>query len=153
MSQAPQATVRIAAALILDDEGRLLLVRKRGTERFMQAGGKLEPGEPAAAALRRELHEELGHPPTALQPLGEYTAPAANEPGCQVHAWLFLATMPPRVAPAAEIAELRWVTPREAQQLPLAALTRDHVLPLAVRLLQHDETGRCHGSSTLLPSG
>ncbi|MCE8017893.1 NUDIX domain-containing protein [Halomonas sp. MCCC 1A17488] len=137
MNQARQATLRIAAALILDDEGRMLLVRKRGTERFMQAGGKLEPGEPAETALRRELSEELGHPPVALQPLGEYSAPAANEPGCQVHAWLFLVTMPPRIAPAAEIAELHWVTPREAQRLPLAALTRDHVLPLAMRFLQH----------------
>lgn len=153
MSQAPQATVRIAAALILDDAGRLLLVRKRDTERFMQAGGKLEPGEPAEAALRRELQEELGQTPTAVRQLGEFTAAAANEPGCQVHAWLFLATMPPRVAPAAEIAELRWVTPREAEQLPLAALTRDHVLPLAVRLLQHDEAVRCHASCTLLRSG
>ncbi|QOR37060.1 hypothetical protein HNO52_17845 [Billgrantia diversa] len=47
MSPARPTTLRIAAALILDSEGHMLLVRKRGTERFMQAGGKLEPGEPA----------------------------------------------------------------------------------------------------------
>ncbi len=31
--------IHIAAALILDTGGRALLVRKRGTEAFMQAGG------------------------------------------------------------------------------------------------------------------
>lgn len=141
MSPARQTTLRIAAALILDSEGHMLLVRKRGTERFMQAGGKLEPGEPAEAALRRELCEELGQAPIALRLLGEFTAPAANEPGCQVHAWLFQATLPPgSLVAAAEIAELRWVTPDEAHELPLAALTRDYVLPLAIRLLRHDKT-------------
>ncbi|MCE8010112.1 NUDIX domain-containing protein [Halomonas daqingensis] len=135
MNQANPFILHIAAALILDVEGRLLLVRKRGTERFMQAGGKLEPGEPAEAALRRELHEELGQKPTELHCLGECTAPAANEPGYLVHAHLFLAKLPSPVAAAAEIAELRWVTLEQAYRLPLAALTRDHVLPLARRLI------------------
>ncbi|KAA0013168.1 NUDIX domain-containing protein [Billgrantia pellis] len=147
-----QAILPIAAALILDDEGRLLLVRKRGTECFMQAGGKLEPGELAEAALHRELMEELGQAPTRLYSLGKFTAPAANEPDCQVHASLFLVAMSPSVAPAAEIAELRWVTPWEAQRLPLAALTRDHVLPLAVRLIQREEMGRCCEGHLLLRS-
>lgn len=38
-------TIRIAAALIDDDTGQLLLVRKAGTRWFMQAGGKIEDGE------------------------------------------------------------------------------------------------------------
>jgi len=48
-------TIWIAAALIEDGEGRLLLIRKAGTEWFMQAGGKIEDGESPLAALRREL--------------------------------------------------------------------------------------------------
>ena len=38
-------TIRIVAALIRDDAGRVLLVRKRGTDAFMQPGGKRDPGE------------------------------------------------------------------------------------------------------------
>ncbi|MBD3896688.1 NUDIX domain-containing protein [Halomonas sp. ML-15] len=123
-------TLHIAAAIIVDDAGRLLLVRKRGTQAFMQAGGKIEPGETAAAALTRELYEELAQRPKRLVYLGEYQAPAANEPGLHVRAQLFRVDIAPDVKPAAEIAELRWVTCQEAQALPLAALTRQYVLPL-----------------------
>jgi 8-oxo-dGTP pyrophosphatase MutT (NUDIX family) len=57
--QAPRI-IRIAAALIDNEAGQLLLVRKNGTPWFMQAGGKIEDGESALAALRRELGEEIG---------------------------------------------------------------------------------------------
>ena len=52
--------IPIAAALIEDGAGHVLLVRKADTRFFMQAGGKIEPGEEPAAALVRELHEEIG---------------------------------------------------------------------------------------------
>ena len=51
--------VRIAAALIVDQAGKMLLVRKRGTQAFMQAGGKIEPSETPRQAPSRELAEEL----------------------------------------------------------------------------------------------
>jgi len=52
-----RGVIVIVAAVIVDADGRLLLVRKRGTERFMQAGGKIDAGETPAVALMRELHE------------------------------------------------------------------------------------------------
>ena len=53
-------TLRIAAALLTRADGKTLLVRKRGTEAFMQPGGKIDAGESALDALARELNEELG---------------------------------------------------------------------------------------------
>jgi 8-oxo-dGTP diphosphatase len=50
-------TIEIVAALIRDDAGRVLLVRKRGTSAFMQPGGKRDPGEDDVAALAREIDE------------------------------------------------------------------------------------------------
>ena len=131
MTQAPPV-IRIAAALAIDGDGRLLLVRKRGTTAFMQPGGKLEPGETPQQALVRELEEELGRmiDPLALMPLGRFSAQAANEPGHMVEAEIFALALYQSITPAAEIEEAVRVTAEQAAMLDLAPLTRDHVLPL-----------------------
>lgn len=124
-------TIRIAAAIIRDDDGRLLLVRKRGTSAFMQAGGKIEPGELPAAALARELREELGVAvdPAAALHLGSFFAPAANEPETQVEAELFELAITDEPIPAAEIEEMIWFNPEAAAGIELAPLTATFVVP------------------------
>src|SRR5690606_39245387 len=80
------APVRTAAAVILDAQGRVLLVRKRGSTFFIQPGGKREPGETVLETLARELREELGvelRPGSAIA-LGEFEHVAVNEPGRRV---------------------------------------------------------------------
>lgn len=124
-------TLHIAAACLFDERGRLLLVRKRNTRFFMLPGGKREPGEDARTALKRELLEELELQldDAALQPLGQFQAPAANEADTWLQANLFHAALPHSVQPAAELEELRWLD--TAQPLPddLAPLLRERVLP------------------------
>lgn len=124
--------IRVSAALIVDDAGRLLVVRKRGTTVFMQPGGKPDAGENPAQTLSRELAEELGAfvPVEALEPLGSFTAAAANEAGATVVAEVFRTCIEGPIAAAAEIAELRWVHPREFPTLALAPLITEHMLPL-----------------------
>ncbi len=125
------ATIRIAAACLLDEAGRLLLVRKRGTQAFMLPGGKHEPGETSVQALLRELGEELDlHlPSSALTPLGHFQAKAANEPDMRVEAHVFIAALPHAVQPAAELEELAWLDPAGAYPHHLAPLLREQVLP------------------------
>ena len=133
MSSASTARVIvIVAAIIVDDDGRLLLVRKRGTERFMQAGGKIDSGETPAAALIRELHEELTLvvEPADLDYLGRFHAPAANEAGFVVDAEVYFVSARGAAVASAEIDELVWVSPLEAAGIPLAPLTSDVLLPL-----------------------
>ena len=115
----------IAAVAIVDDQDRMLAVRKRGTSRFMNPGGKLEPGESGLDAAIREVREELGLSldPTSVHTLGLWTAPAANEPGWAVEADAFWTRLPAgaRPRPQAEIEELRWVGLAEIEELITAA--------------------------------
>jgi 8-oxo-dGTP pyrophosphatase MutT (NUDIX family) len=123
--------IRIAAAVVVDEAGRTLLVRKRGTRAFMQPGGKIGDGETAIEALERELQEELGCGfDGAHRRLGQFSAPAANEADTIVEAELFAVHLVGEIAPAAEIEEVRWHHPGDAATFPLAPLTRDHVIPL-----------------------
>ncbi len=126
--------IHVSAAIILDRNDRALVVRKRGTTRFMQPGGKPEPGESAAETLARELREELGLriEGKTLVPLGTFASAAANEPGYRVIASAFsLRASPEEVTAQAEIAELRWIGPADVPHTPLAPLSLEHLLPLA----------------------
>ncbi|UOB25131.1 NUDIX domain-containing protein [Pseudomonas orientalis] len=125
------STIRIAAAVLIDKNGQTLLVRKRGTLAFMQPGGKIDAGEQAVEALARELHEELNlriDPAQAVY-LGQFSGPAANEPGFTVQAEMFQLHIDVAVTPAAEIEEIRWIDPMGDGGLHLAPLTRDVILP------------------------
>ena len=128
-------TIEIVAALIRDDAGRVLLVRKRGTTAFMQPGGKRDSGEDDITALTREIGEELGCRlvPDSVLPLGAFDAISANEPGFRVRAALYQIEVTGEIAPKAEIEEMAWIDPLAPVDIPLAPLTRDHVLPLASR--------------------
>lgn len=72
MSQVP-VRVHVAAAVIRDEQGRVLISQRPGHVHqgglWEFPGGKLEPGETAAGALRREIHEELGITVQAARPL------------------------------------------------------------------------------------
>src|SRR5215475_11250467 len=120
-------TIKVVAALIRDDTGRVLLVRKRGTRAFMQPGGKRDAGEGDIAALSRELAEELGCGVLAgsIRSLGEFDAVAANEPGFRVQASLYGVDVTGEIAPSREIDEMIWVDPAAPPDIILAPLTRD----------------------------
>ena len=127
----PPNTLRIAAAVLIGPDGQTLLVRKRGTQAFMQPGGKIDASEQPIEALVRELQEELALviDPTRATYLGHFCAPAVNEPGFEVQAELFLLHIDARVSPAAEIEEVQWIDPQGDGGLTLAPLTRDVILP------------------------
>jgi 8-oxo-dGTP diphosphatase len=125
--------ISVVAALIRDGDGRVLLVRKRGTLAFMQPGGKRDAGENDVAALSREIAEELGCRVmiNSAQSVGVFDCAAANEPGFQVCAVVYAVDVEGAIEPAAEIDQVVWVDPQALPDLPFAPLTRDHVLPLA----------------------
>lgn len=126
----PITTLRIVAAVVERSDGRHLLVRKRGTQTFMQVGGKIEPGEEPLAALVREVEEEVGLrlEPTDIESLGRFEALAANEPDHVVDAHAYRVRLRPgtEIAVQAELEELVWIDPADpVARYPLAPLTRD----------------------------
>ena len=124
--------LRVAAGIVTDASGRTLLVRKRGTTAFMQAGGKIERGESALDALTRELREEIGLEldPDSTEFLGSFRAEAANEPDTVIRAEVFALTSFSDPIAGSEIEEVRWIESIEGAGVELAPLTRDTVLPL-----------------------
>ncbi len=108
----------------------LLTVRKRGTERFMLPGGKLDPGETAEVAAVREVSEEIGVDLTTadLHLLGRFDEEAANEADTRVAATVYTAPLPGRPEVAREIEALRW-QPVAATPADVAPLLARHVLP------------------------
>lgn len=120
-------TILIAAAIVRDEAGRFLLVRKRGSEIFFQPGGKIDAGEQPETALIREIEEELGIriAESQLSYAAKMSAPAANELDATVEAELFHLSLKEGQVPAAssEIEELIWLKAGD-QSRPVALLSQ-----------------------------
>jgi len=128
-----QEEIRIAVALVVRDDGDTLLVRRRGTPLFAQSGGRIEGAETPKAALGRALRAELGLAvaPSRMTPFACFETEAADLPDHIVVAHVFRVHLHGEaVAPAAGIEEAIWTPLPEAPALPLAPLTRDHILTL-----------------------
>lgn len=105
-----QSPIVVSGVVFRNDAGDVFTVRKRGTDRFMLVGGKPEAGEDATQCAVREVFEETGLHISAsdLKLLGQFDAPAANEPGRRIHSTVFLCPGYTPTSGAAEIAEVRW---------------------------------------------
>lgn len=103
--------------LVHVEAGRLLVVRARNKKAFYLPGGKIEPGESPADALRREMREELGIGLEQPRVLKRYVAPAYGEgEGAMVDMTCFTADLLGTPQPTSEIAELTYVTRSEYRE-------------------------------------
>jgi 8-oxo-dGTP diphosphatase len=98
-------------AWILIRDGRLLVARNRDREKFYLPGGRQEPGETDAQTLAREIAEELTAviDEATLRHVATVTAERDGAAGT-VHMTCYTADHHGELLPAAEIAEIAWVT-------------------------------------------
>lgn len=111
MPEFSQQNVLPVAAIAIVSEGKLLTVRKSGTNKFQLPGGKYEAGETAIQTAIRETREEISVTvqETDLTLMGTWLAPAANEPGLTIESTVFLLERNVSPVIAAEIAEYYWL--------------------------------------------
>ncbi|MEV7623472.1 NUDIX domain-containing protein [Actinoplanes sp. NPDC089786] len=94
-------------------DGAILSTRSHHRDAFYLPGGKREPGESDLDTLVREIREELtvAIDPSTAAPAGIFEAQAHAHPqGIRVRMTCYTATYSGTLTPAAEIAELAWLT-------------------------------------------
>ncbi|EPG41583.1 NUDIX hydrolase [Acinetobacter colistiniresistens] len=125
-------TITVAAAVILNEQNQLLLVRKQHTHAFMQVGGKLEADEAPEITMQREILEEIGCESEIQQFIGQFETAAANEPGHILVSYVYAVELKQAPQIAAEIAEMKWID-LDDQTTILAPLTKEVVIPWCLR--------------------
>ncbi len=112
-------------------DGRILVARSRGKDRFYLPGGKREPGESDAETLVREIREELGVAidVETITPAGTFEGQAhGHAEGTTVRTTAYSADYEGTPRACAEIEEIAWLTYADRPRVSLVAqLIFDHL--------------------------
>jgi 8-oxo-dGTP diphosphatase len=121
MSRVSGSVIPCVGAVIRDDEGRLLLI-KRGHEPgaglWSLPGGRIEPGETGTQALVREMREETGLTVKVGRLLGTVTRPGLD--GDVIDISDYEATIiAGSLTPGDDAADARWVDTADLESMPV----------------------------------
>ncbi|MGW5380694.1 NUDIX hydrolase [Nocardia sp. NPDC003999] len=116
----PANSIKVAvSALVQDDEGRILLIRRTDNGKYSIPGGGLEAGETVARAVVREVYEETGIDVKVTELIGIFSDPdhviAYNDGEVRQEFSICFRAQPisgtPR--PSEESTEVEWVAPEK----------------------------------------
>lgn len=110
---------------------QVLSTRSKGKDTYYIPGGKREVGESDEQALIREIQEELSVDiiPNTIKKFGIFEAQAHGKPeGTVVRMTCYESDYSGTLAPAAEIAEIVWITHEDREKSsPVDKLILDHL--------------------------
>jgi len=133
-SQNPTREFTVVAAVIRDEEGRVLMTQ-RPEGRHMGGlwefpGGKIDDGEAPSQALMRELHEELGIEIVVQRPL---TFAVHEEPDLRILLLFFDAQISGGEPRGCEGQAVEWVAMQDLPSLPTPPADAELIRLLANR--------------------
>lgn len=140
----PRQILKIGLAVLKD--GRLLLVRKKGTACYILPGGKPEQGEDDRTALAREIEEELGCRIDAmsLRFVGNFRDRAAGHTDVEVVVKLYVGPLIGKPKPQSEIEQLLWFNPSSRRKTELAPSLSNSIVPHLIESGEIVKTARAH---------
>lgn len=112
-------------AWVFIQDGKLLMVRSKGKERFYLPGGKREESETDEQALLREIKEEISVDlvPDSLKYVETFTGQADGKAeGISVQLTCYVADYTGELSPDAEIEELKFVDGNDREVCSSVAL-------------------------------
>jgi 8-oxo-dGTP diphosphatase len=112
--------IEAAGGVVVDEEGRLLLVHRPEYDDWSLPKGKLDKGESFEEAALREVEEETGVRCELVRSLPDVRYSVRGKPKV-VRYWLMRVVSDSGFEPNSEVDEVRWVSPEEA----LGLLTYD----------------------------
>lgn len=125
--------IRVALAIITNENGELLAARKKNATYFTLPGGKINVKEDPIQALLRELEEELNikFSNSDFQLTGTHQTRAANEANTTVKGYIFRLLKPInlKIRPYSEIEEVIWLSKSTYKNYKLAHLLSEFALP------------------------
>ncbi len=125
------ADIHKAAGVIIQNR-KILALRTRGKQSFVNPGGKLEPGETSKQALVRELREELQIQVREenLVAYGTYYSQAAYDPEKSLQLDAFIVKVwSGELRPDNEIDEMQWINSSLPDGMKIASIMEHDLLP------------------------
>lgn len=71
----PNSIVPAASAVVMNEDGKILLHKRRDNKSWSLPGGAMEPGESIQQTIEREVLEETGYQVQTTRIIGVYTNP------------------------------------------------------------------------------
>ena len=127
---APNSLVPAASAVVVDDQGRILLHRRRDNEMWALPGGKMELGESLGECAIREVREETGFDIELTGIVGIYSDPKHvfsyddGEVRQEFSICLSAEIMGGDLTASNESYEVAFFAPSEIEQLPVVSSIR-----------------------------